>query len=280
MRIFRYILILAALGGGYYYWSSGMPEAGSVFSYVDNREILTLEARYTPEEIMEANQRELLGDGQRSYQDAILKFYPYVLLEVKYSVDERKTKEGVILWSLIDGEMVLDTETWEKTHGFEDAINADASITDFKILNVLAKNRGAASMKQLEKDLQLEVGSFNPWIDSTVDKHLVVRRGSQIQLHFQNPKILVLPETKMAHWIVSKPLHHARRVGRRYSQGQIETIAKAAFGKDFKIRSSREVNLPVYLIEVLNPDGSVLSSSWNALTGKKIHPKFLLPRAT
>ena len=33
--------------------------------------------------------------------------------------------------------------------------------------------------------------------------------------------------------------------------------------------------LPVYSLEILNPDGSVQMSEWNALTGKKIAPHYL-----
>ena len=54
------------------------------------------------------------------------------------------------------------------------------------------------------------------------------------------------------------------------SSSQIQKIAKAAFGDDFTVRNTTEVYLPVYSIEVLNPDGSTFTTYWNALTGDRM----------
>jgi hypothetical protein len=63
------------------------------------------------------------------------------------------------------------------------------------------------------------------------------------------------------------------KVAKRYSKSDIEKNAKAVFGADFTIRNSKEVFLPVYSIEVLNPDGSVLTTYWNALSGQRMYPR-------
>jgi hypothetical protein len=59
-------------------------------------------------------------------------------------------------------------------------------------------------------------------------------------------------------------------VKKRYRSSQIETIAKAAFGNDFAIRKTTEIFLPVYSIVVQNPDGSQMTTYWNALNGKRL----------
>ncbi len=41
------------------------------------------------------------------------------------------------------------------------------------------------------------------------------------------------------------------------------------------IRSEKEVFLPIYSIEVLNADGSVQVTDWNALNGQRIAPKYM-----
>jgi hypothetical protein len=274
-RIFSIACVIAIAGGLWYLWETN-PGLHDLFSqYVENGEILTLEARYTPEQIMNSHRNELITDNSYEYQSPELKFHPYVLMEVKYTQPDRKTKEGVILWSLVDGEMVLDTQTWEKTHGFEDAILANASREDFKILNALAKFKGKMTVDQMQKELHLEPETLTPWIDNARQKHLVVQKGGELQLHFQNPKILVSPQTKINQWLVTKPYSHAQRITKKYSSSQIQNTAKAAFGQDFMIRSVTEVFLPVYSIEVLNPDGSILTSFWNALNGQRIAPKYL-----
>src|ERR1700741_1266183 len=113
MRRVILLTLLVAIGiGGWWVWNS--PEWKSTLEgYVENGEFLTLEARYSPEQLMREHHAELLADAQHSFQDPVLKFYPFLLLDAKYTHSDKKTREGVILWGLTDGEMVLDTESWE-----------------------------------------------------------------------------------------------------------------------------------------------------------------------
>lgn len=260
--------------GGWWLWNYHMPFRNFIADYVENGEFLTLEARYTPQQLMESHKKELLTTDQHSFDEPELKFHPYLLLEVKYSTADKKTREGVMLWSLLDGEMVLNSDVWDKTHGFEDAIKAKATAQDFKILNALAKNNGTLSREQMHKELHLERELFDPWVESARQKHLVIVRGDLIQLHFQDPKILVTPQTKLSQALVSKPYDHSQRIKAKYDQRDIENITHAAFGQDFTIRTATLVFLPVYSIDVLNPDGSVLTSYWNALSGQRIQPSY------
>jgi hypothetical protein len=276
MKLLSLIVVIAALTfGGWWLWNHHPTFRNFLQEYVDNGDFLTLEARFTPEQIMDTHRDELLVDSQHSFDEPNLKFHPYLLLEVKYLTPDKKSREGVILWSMVDGEMVLNTETWEKTHGFEDAIKANAGRNDFKILNALAKNNGTMTKEQLHRELHLEPDIFEPWIESAKQKHLITQKGDLLQLHFQNPRILIQPQTKINQWLVTKPYNHAQKIGVKFSEGQIEKVAHAAFGGDFTIRNMSKVFLPVYGIDVLNPDGSVLTTYWNALNGKRIHPKYL-----
>ncbi len=276
MRVITTFLVAAVLIlGGWYVWNYNTQFRNFIAEYVDNGEFLTLEAKYTPQQIMEKHRQELLVDDKRSFNDPEFKFHPYLLLEVKYLTPEKKTREGVILWSLVDGEMVINTDTWETTHGFEDAIRGGAVRTDFKILNALSKNNGTMTKDQLQKELHLENEIIAPWIESARQKYLVAVKGDLIQLHMQSPKILVVPQTKFSQRLVTKPYNHAQRVKAKFNQSQIESVTAAAFGPEFSIKNTTEVFLPIYSIEVLNPDGSVLTSFWNALNGKRIQPSYL-----
>lgn len=275
-KIFFALIAIAILAGAGWYYNSQGNIAGFVQQYVENGEFTTLKPRYTAEQIMEANRKDLLVDNQHSFQEPGLKFHPYILMEVKYTQPDKKSREGMILWSLVDGEMVINTESWEKTHGFEDAINADATRNDFKLMHALSKNRGAATFEQLQKELRIEKETLASWIESASSKHLVVQKGNELQLHFQDPKLSVQPETKVTDWLVKKPYNHAQRVSSKYSVNQIQKIAKAAFGDDFSVRSYTEVFLPVYSIDVINPDGSTFTSYWNALTGQRMAPRYSL----
>lgn len=275
MRKLKILLGLAILGGGTYLWYNDSPIKDAFSQYVENGEILTLEAKYSPEQLIENNRRLLLGDNQRTLKDSSLKYTPYLLMDVKYIQADKKTREGVVLWGMVDGEMVLNSDTWERSHGFEDAINAGATHQDFKIINILARSKSYLSKDEIRRELQLDSDVIDPWLDSARQKHLIVQKGNDIQLHFEDPRIPSIPQTKFKHWIVSKPYNYGQRVGKKYSRNQIEKISKAAFGQDFTIRSAKEVYLPIYSIEVANPDGSVMTSFWNALTGERINPSYL-----
>jgi hypothetical protein len=176
----------------------------------------------------------------------------------------------VILWGLVDGEMVINTSTWEKTHGFTDCIASSATRQEFKIINALASKGGSWDREGLSKFLNIENHVLDGWIDSCRNKSLIVQNGNNYRLHLQNPRLMVIPETRLEHWLVTKATKHAQRVSKKYRSAQIENIAKAAFGGDFAIRKTREIFLPVYSIVVQNPDGSQMTSYWNALNGKRL----------
>lgn len=270
MKSLRLIIIgIVIVGGAWLAWNSSPDLRDLVSQYVDNSDINSLEAQYSPEEIMKEHEKELLKDKSYSFRDPSVKYFPFLLLDVKYTQPDKKTKEGQLLWSLTDGEIILNTESWEKTHGFQDSLNANANRTDFRIMNAIARHKGVITIDELSKELHLDTETLDPWIESARQKQLIVQRGNQLQLHFENPKIAVLPESKINHWIVTKPSSLTQKGSRKYSKNQIERLSKAAFGNEFTIRDFKEIYIPVYSIEVQNPDGSTFVSLWNALTGEK-----------
>ena len=230
----------------------------------------TLEIRHSAESIMEHHKRDLLKDHEHAYLEPDLKFHPYLLMDVKYTKSENKTGEGIILWSLIDGEMVVNANSWEKTHGFNDCIDANAGHSDFKIINALASRGGSLDREALAKTLNVENETLNTWLDKCRAKRLIVQNGNNFRLHLQDPKLQVTPETKLDLWLVTKPSKNASRISKRYRPSQVENIAINSFGHDFAIRKTQEIFLPVYSIVVQNPDGSQTTTYWNALNGKRL----------
>jgi hypothetical protein len=260
--------------GAYLSWNR-MPQLRSrVEELLSGATFQTLEVRYSAESIMEAHRKELLKDSDHVFLEPSLKFIPYLLMDVKYNRTQDKTGEGVILWGLVDGEMVINTSTWEKTHGFTDCITSNATRQEFKILNALASKGGSWDREGLSKFLNLENNILDTWVDSCRKKSLIVQTGNSYRLHLQNPKLQVIPETKLEHWLVTKPTKHTRRIKKRYRAAQIEVTARAAFGNDFAIRKTSEIFLPVYSIIVQNPDGSQMTTYWNALNGKRFVPPY------
>ena len=275
MRLVLILIVLMVLGlGGFWSWTYFPSFRSKVEDFLSANTFQTLEMRYSAESIMEAHRKELLKDPEHVFLEPKLKFIPYLLMDVKYSRSHDKTSEGVILWGLVDGEMVINTSTWEKTHGFTDCIASNATRQEFKIINALASRGGAWDRAGLSKFLNIENNVLDSWIDSCEKKSLVVKKGNDFRLHLEKPLLQVLPETKLEHWLVTKPTKHAQKVKRRYRPAQIEMVARSAFGAEFAIRKTIEIFLPVYSIVVQNPDGSQMTTYWNALNGKRFIPPY------
>jgi hypothetical protein len=269
MKNLGYCLLgLAALAAGYWIIADDLPS--TLNSYIQNGDLLTLESRFTPEEILEQKKEVLIGRSQRTLQEPAVVLHPYLLCDVKYLDQNNKTRYGTTLWSLLDGEMVINGETWEKTRGFEDTLQANATPLEFRLLHALADHRGTLSRDRLQKELHLEPGPLGGIIESAKQKQLISLKGNEVRLHFENPLFHIVPETQWASILVLKPHHQGKKIPARYTRSKIERNAKAAFGEDFAIRDVKEVYLPVIRLSLQNPDGSLFITDWNAVTGEEI----------
>lgn len=271
MRFLTYLIVLGAAGyGGYWAWNN-CPEARRfVEQHVQLSDFRTLEARYTANQITEKHKSVLLPTPNHKLRPAQLLYAPYLMMEVKYIGAHGHTQEGVILWGLEDGEMILNTSTWEKTHGFQDCITSKADSNDFRVLTLLSSAHKGMTRVQVAEALHIGVDLAESWLERAVKKHLVVRQDDRYLLHFEKPHLAVHPETRLEQQLVTKPSKQAVRVPKKYSLSQIKRLTAAAFGSDFAIRNTQEVFLPVYTVEVQNPDGSIGMTYWNALTGERI----------
>lgn len=271
MKLISTLITLGTLGFGVYLVNDKYPEVkGKVLDFLSTGNFHTLEVRHTGKQIMETNKTQLLKTSRHKYQNASLKFYPYLLMEVKYTHPNQTTGEGIILWDMIDGEMVVNTKNWEKTHGFGDCINSNCDKDEFKIINLLSKRGGSLDREGLIISLRIENEQLDHWIEKCRRKKLVVQTGNQYRLHLQKPHLNVLPQTTLTDRLVTKPYKQAERIPRRYSSAQIKKIAERAFGYDFAIRTTMDVYLPIFSITVENPDGTLHTSNWNALNGRRL----------
>jgi hypothetical protein len=271
MRIGIFLLTLCILGGGgWYAWKHGAQIHQFVQQGLPYSEFRTLEIRYSADEIMQLHKNELLKNKNYSFLEPRLLFYPYLLMEVKYSKEGGATNEGSLLWGLHDGEMVTHTASWEKTHGFEDCLAAKATKNDFKIIEALITNGNAIDREKFYNLFSVDQDVIDRWVESCREKKLIAVSGNKFRLHFQNPHLQTEPITIVDQPLVTQPAKQSHKVKGHYSISQITQFAQTAFGTDFAIRKMQEVYLPVYSILVQNPDGSVLTTYWNALNGKKM----------
>ncbi|MCB1106544.1 MAG: hypothetical protein KDK76_00435 [Chlamydiia bacterium] len=271
MRFLSSLIVLGALGYGAYYLNQTQPDLKyKAIEMINSGTFHTLEARFTASQIMDKERLSLLRDTDHRYSEPSIQFHPYLLMEVKFTNPNLQTEEGIILWDLIDGEMVLDIRSWAKTHGFADCITANADRYEYKILSTISQNGGKADRQTLTNALNLEPHLLESWLDRARKKKLVVQHGNHYRIHLHEPVVNVRPSTLITDPLVTKNCRHTERLPRRFSPSQIKKGAEAAFGSDFAIRNTREVFLPIYSITVQNPDGSLHTSHWNALNGKQM----------
>lgn len=271
MRTLFLLVTLSSLAYGSHWTLQKYPDVkNKLIELIPSGEFHTLEVKYSAKQIMESNQAELLKSPQHKFLETQIRFYPYLLMEVKYSINARQTEESLILWDLCDGEMVIDTKDWQKTHGFGDCLSAGTNREEFKVIHVLARKGGSCDRDELIRALRLENKTLDTLIDSLKRKQLVVLAKNQYRLHLEKPSLKAHPNTHMSERLVSKTWRNAKKVSKRFSLSQVVRLSKAAFGDDFAIRHTSDVYLPVHTIVVENPDGSIHTSLWNALNGKRI----------
>jgi len=274
MRLIFSLLTFASLGfGGWYAWENVPQVREAAQKTLSKSEFCTLEIRYTAEEIMRTNKDNLLKNSGYNYLEPELLYYPYLLMDVKYSKDRSSTCEGTLLWGLTDGEMVIDTASWDKTHGFEDCLLSKANKNDFKVIKALVENGGAVDREKLYQRFKVDYDILDDWIDDCREKKLIVISGNKFRLHFENPHLEIQPVTHLDQALVSQPAKYSAKVKKRYSLSQIKKLTVVAFGGDFAIRKTQEVFLPVYRIGIQNPDGSTRTVYYNSLNGKSISPR-------
>lgn len=274
IRRILYILFLILLAYGIWYFWQNRPTL-AVFE-----EFRTFKIRFAADKIISEQKSRLLTTTDATLLEPQVLYFPYLLMEVKYAKEGKGiTSEGWLLWGLADGEMVLDTTKWDKTHGFEDCITAHVKENDLKLLRTLAKGGGRLEKEKLAQSFKGREAELDKWIEGAEKKKLIVSEGTFLRLHFENPKLEIEPHTALNEWVVTLPHTPKNRQKKRYNTSEIQKFASLAFGSDFAIRRVQEVFLPVYEIAVQNSDGSVLKTYWNALTGKQVD-EFLRPLAS
>ncbi|PCI76777.1 hypothetical protein COB21_03900 [Candidatus Aerophobetes bacterium] len=272
MRIISTLLTLSALAYGAYYINETKPElTQQALEFVNTGTLVSLEARYTAKQIMETQTSHLLKDGSHTFGEVALRYHPYLLMEVKFTGENMDTQEANILWSMIDGEMVLDTRSWKKTHGFADCINCKADAYEYQILNTISDFGGCVDAQALRQSLNIESVLLSTWIDRCKSKKLIVQIGNDYKIHLQKPLLNVKPATQLSSVLVSKASKFSEKLAKVYTPSQIKRAASNAFGSHFAIRSTRDVFVPIYSIVVVNPDGSLHTTHWNAVSGKQVH---------
>jgi hypothetical protein len=273
--MFRSFFLFAAIAfvtGSAYIWTE-MPQLAcqlrtylpsSLPQVIPSKELTCFEQRYSIEQLVQKHQKNVKEKGGE-YEAPRLELYPYLLMEVKY-VKHGQTYESYLLWSLTQGEMVLNTQNWSMTHGYDDCLAAKASRDEMRVVNALALAGGQLDRGAVIEKVKLDPTHIDEWLEKCRRKHLVVQTGSQWRLHMQKPVISQDPVTQWRDDLVERSGDGAQIISARFREGQIMELAQAAFGTDFAIKRSQLIYLPVYNITFKAADGSKKTLKLNAYT--------------
>ncbi len=260
-------IFLLGIGAFCFIWKQS-PSIQSLTKASISGEMLTFEAQKSADDLMQMHRNELLKTSYHQFLPARLIYTPHLLLDVKYSKNASSTEEGLLLWGLIDAEMVLDTQGWVTSHGLEDCLNAKATLGEMGLIRQIALRGGA-----LKSDQLLPPSSSNEEIDGLIKscqkKSLLTLSGDLIRLHFDKPKFPALPFTRLNQEVVVTSGRNKTKMPVRYSTSHIKQFATQLFGNDFTIRQAKEVFVPFYELTVENPDGTLHTTYWNGITGDR-----------
>jgi len=273
----KYLLLcaLALLVGAalYYGWNNQSKIAERIPGLEKETTILTFEVPTSIGEVMRLHEKELLRGARYSFGKATVRYSPCLLFSVKYTRENSRTEESKLLFSLEDGEMFLDTRSAEQTRGFEDCLICHADTEDFKLLHVLQRKGGSISKEALAHELGLQSEQVFHRLDTLRRKHLVAIHGDMVRIHLPTPLLKVLPDTKMGPLLVSKTVLKENLLPENYSKGDVRRLMKAVFGADFAIKAEEVIYVPIFQVDIKNPDGSILKTFWSGLTGRRIEQK-------
>lgn len=276
MRAIYLLLLVAFIGvGSWWFYHNNNTVQGFVQTYTEsgNDQFLALEPVYSLNQVLEAHRSELPIAKNSAKLEPALKFYPYLLLDVTYTQNDRKNRDGVVLWNMNDGEMILDTKSWDVTKGFGPLLTANSSNSDYRIVKAITARGNRISREQLRKTLGVDQDVLENWVFNAQRNNLIFVDGNIIRLRVPDTKVDVQPFTQIGQRLVTKSYSHVQKQPTKYSKEQITQAVQAVFGPSVAIRGTKEVFLPVYSVSVANPDGSSQTTYWNALNGERYAPK-------
>ncbi|EPP34653.1 putative outer membrane protein [Chlamydia ibidis] len=210
-------------------------------------------------------------DGNAS---AELTFVPHLLMHVRFSREDgvkrgAVSQEGMLLWNLVNGEMVLNTGTWSCSKGFRECLMLRADRQDVCVMQTLASLGGAASKESLTHALTMKNIKADKVIRDCQRKKLIFTTGGQIGSHFQQMQpIKGCTTTLHALPVWLRRPRKSSICQSQYSQDRVRNFAGMIFGNNFLIINSSEVFVPVYKISLTCPDNSIRIEYVNAVTGK------------
>lgn len=270
LKIFA-LLIVLLMGGFFLYQRESHLFFERFQLYYENGNLTTLKPRFTTEQILNNARPELIQENTAKIKAPVTKMLPLLLLEVKYKGEDDRPKEGYWIWNSFQGELILNLNPLEMTHGFRDAINSRASLDEFRLIKALAV-KGSLNKDLLKRQLGLNQ-NFESLLQTAQKKQLILVQGQNVKLHLQSPKIET-PSSIALPSFVLLPYEHSQIISHPFSKSEVAFALESAFGPNLKIRSIKEIFMPILEIDVEKKDGSHVLYHFNSVTGETLPNTF------
>lgn len=272
-----FVLLLLVTAAGYIFWfHKDQLEyylSTSLESPDKDETILCFEAKITPQLLQQRLEKNISRNQQPPqvvWGEGRICYAPHLLVDVKYTLDGKTTKTGRMLWDLVTSELVLDTNQFETTRGFQDCLQSQATAEDFRILRLLSQNNGLLSKEQLQRELTLDEELLSARIESLKKKQLVVKVNETIRIHVDNPILGIEPTTKLTLPLSKITVKRHLLLPQEQTHQQLLSMIQVAFGPTVGIKGYKKLFIPVIELNRVNPDGSITTSHWNAVNGRPL----------
>lgn len=271
LRLFSTCSTLALLGFGGFAALEYHPEWKTSLTSLLNSPTLALTPKYDLQHALNAIEPTLRSQQYILAQQTKTEYLPLAILSIKYPTSSYSTtKEGIEIWDLFQGEMVLHANVWDLSHGFSDCLTQLVTADEFSILLVLSQQNGALSLNTLARKLALEPEHLEKTLQNCTRKHLVLEKDGSYKIHMHKPLLHISPETVIHSPLTTEKKSITNKLPKKYSVNKIGKIAETCFGPGFHIKEKTEVCLPIYVFTIKSADGSLSQRYFNSFNGKEM----------
>ncbi len=269
LRLFSTLSSLALLISGGFFALEYHPEWKTTITSLLDSPVQSLTPKYDIQHALNMLEPTLRSQQYILAQQTKTEHLPLAILSVKYPFQET-TKEGIEIWDLVCGEMILHADVWDQSHGLSECLTQWVTSDEFSILVTLAQLKGSLSLNALAEKLSVEPERLVQILQKCMHKHLILEKNGNYKIHMHNPILKVPPETVVHSQLTIEKKNVTNKLPKKHSVHKVSKTAEALFGPGFHVKEHAEAFLPIYVFTIKSADGSLSQRYFNSFNGKEM----------
>ncbi|MCK5787866.1 MAG: hypothetical protein KAH32_02615 [Chlamydiia bacterium] len=134
------------------------------------------------------------GASSEATSAAFTAYYPHLLVYVRH-FDANKTPHDLVqIWDMSDCEIVLNTETWQKTHGIEDLNASCRQENAYRIAEALSR-AGKATTKELSDSTGIPTQKIYQAMSSDKNSRVFINNKNIMSMSIPHSSLPEVPHT-------------------------------------------------------------------------------------